>query len=72
MPGKLESSIHMATKSCIARCRSSETPLASLAEFADRLQELGWDRESVHEVEKGVLFALMGQEVEQRQLSDSA
>ena len=72
MQRKLESSIHMAVKSCLARCRLSQTPLTALTEFAEKLSDLGWDYESVHEVEKGVLFALMGDVWGQRQESGAA
>ena len=72
MGRKLESSIHMAVKSCLARCRLSQTPLASLAEFAEKLSELGWDWESIHEVEKGVLFALMRHPPDHRHRAEPA
>ena len=72
MRRKLESSIHMAVKSCLTRCRLSQTPLASLAEFAEKLSELGWDWESIHEVEKGVLLSLVGQGAAPQRESESA
>jgi hypothetical protein len=72
MSRKLESSIHMAVKSCLARCRLSQTPLAALAEFAEKLRDLGWDWESVHQVEKGVLFSLMGQTSETQRKTEPA
>jgi hypothetical protein len=62
----------MAVRSCLARCRLSPTPLAALAEFAEKLAAMGWDNESIHEVEKGVLFALMGRQSQQKQESETA
>ena len=58
MPQKPKSSIRMAVRSCTARCSLSATPLASLAEFIEHLAAMGWDRESIQEVERGVLSEL--------------
>lgn len=71
MAAKPKPSIRMAMRSCLSRCALSETPLVALAEFAEKLTALGWDRESVREVERGVLAILFGHQAESRRTIES-
>jgi hypothetical protein len=44
-----------AVRECVARCISSETPLATLAEYVEELRSDGWNRGDIHQVELAVL-----------------
>lgn len=54
----LPDAIRMAAESCVARCQISKTPFISLREFSAKLALMGWDRESIREVESRVLAEL--------------
>ena len=44
---------------CLDRCRSSETPLACLAEQVEELRERLWGDADIHTVERAVLKVLL-------------
>jgi hypothetical protein len=62
----------MAVQNAQARCRSSETPFACLAEFLAKLEELKWDAETIREIELVVLKSLTAQPSVQTKVSTNA
>jgi len=66
-------SVHFAVQSCLARCQLAEAKLTSLSDFAEELEQAGWDQHSIEQVERGVLIGLYGvrAEVRERPLKDS-
>jgi len=67
MARKSKSVIHRAVRNCLVQCQQSDVPLTCLADFAEKLAETGWERETIHQVECGVLIALMGTSAERRE-----
>jgi hypothetical protein len=55
---KPETSIHFAVTTCLARCRLSDAPLTTLADFSNELRDSGWDAQSVTMIEQQVLGEL--------------
>jgi len=58
VPAKPEPIVRMAVRGCLVRCADSDTPLTSLAEFAEELRRLGWDKKSIRDVEFEVIQVL--------------
>jgi len=58
MAGKPQSSIRLAIRACIVRCSQSPTSVLCLAEFLEELRCMGWNDESVQQVEDGTLSAM--------------
>ena len=58
MARKSDLSIHFAVKACVTRCRLSDFPLTTLAEFSNEIRCAGWDTESVATIEREVLREL--------------
>jgi hypothetical protein len=56
-------SIHFAVKSCLMRCKMTDSQLICLSDFAEELELAGWDRESIETVERDVLVGLYGTSV---------
>jgi hypothetical protein len=77
MSARSELSIRAAVVSGFSLSAESKTPLGSLAEFIDKLRQLGWERGDVRAVERSVLELLcLAQEQaiqrERHQESDAA
>jgi len=55
MPQKSEMAIWAAVITALDNCQESDAPLATLGEFIGQLQDKGWARDDVREVERCVL-----------------
>ena len=58
VPGKSTSAIRLAIRQCLLRCLDSNTPMACLADFTEKLADMGWDVGTIKAVERGVLVML--------------
>jgi len=58
MADKLKLSIQAAVTSGFARCSESDAPLCCLADYLEKICELGWGSEDVRSVETDVLELL--------------
>jgi hypothetical protein len=52
--------INSAIQDCLERCRTTETPLATLARFCDELRKQTWNDQEIRAVETAVVRLLGG------------
>ena len=61
VPGKSTSAMRLAIRACLVQCHNSDSPMTSLADSLEKLADLGWDRETIAAVKRGVVVLLNAQ-----------